>query len=177
MTLAKIDCGKCGMTLTQGQVGNRVKRLQCCDSEERFWYKLDKSGGENACWPFKGAKHRDGYGRAHILIDGQNRIKIAHRLAYEFAKGPIAEGMDVLHSCDNRICCNPAHLSLGTHTENMIDMRRKGRCSRQVFTPVQVLEVRALLPTMGNQELAKHFGVGHDAIWRLRHGRTYQWVK
>ena len=93
----------------------------------RFWIKVNKSAGPNACWPFKGAKHRDGYGRAHTVLNGKNVIKIAHRLAYEFAKGPFDAKLDVLHYCDNRICCNPAHLWLGTHLENMLDMRSKGR--------------------------------------------------
>ena len=53
----------------------------------------------------------------------------AHRLAYMLAVGPV-DGWQVLHTCDNPKCCNPAHLELGTHAENMRQMRERGRASR-----------------------------------------------
>ena len=51
----------------------------------------------------------------------------AHRLAWSIANGPIPPGAHVLHSCDNQLCCNPSHLSVGTHDDNMRDMAAKGR--------------------------------------------------
>jgi hypothetical protein len=56
-----------------------------------------------------------------------------HRLAWELANGPIPDGMQVLHKCDNPRCCNPDHLFLGTQQVNMADMARKGR-ARNRFT-------------------------------------------
>jgi len=91
---------------------------------ERFWAKVDKSGGPDVCWPWLGAKMtRTGYGQ--MEVDG--RPVLTHRLAYELSTGVIPEGLWVLHSCDNRPCCNPAHLFLGTHTDNMRDCAAKGR--------------------------------------------------
>ena len=55
----------------------------------------------------------------------------AHRLAWEMANGCIPAGMQVLHRCDEPRCCNPEHLFLGTQSENMADMRRKGRGRNQ----------------------------------------------
>lgn len=81
---------------------------------------VDSSGGPDACWPWQGPRFRAGYGRS-------GHHGYAHRAAYENAHGPIPPGMVVRHRCDNPPCCNPAHLVLGTHAENMADMVARGR--------------------------------------------------
>ena len=58
---------------------------------------------------------------------GQSNGKLAHRTAWETAHGPIPDGIEVLHSCDNPPCHNPEHLFLGTQADNMADMDAKGR--------------------------------------------------
>lgn len=92
-------------------------------TEARFWAKVDRSGGPEACWPWTGARAWNGYGQ---FGDG-GQIHIASRVAWELSCGPIAEGLHVLHRCDNPPCVNPAHLFLGTHSDNMRDMVAKGR--------------------------------------------------
>lgn len=97
------------------------------DHERRFWALVDRKAPD-ACWEWRGQldPQRD-YG---VLLRQKNRRRMrlrAHRVAYELVYGPIPEGMLVLHACDNPPCCNPAHLSLGTHEENRrqkIDRRR-----------------------------------------------------
>jgi hypothetical protein len=75
------------------------------------------------CWEWQKYRNPEGYGR--INVDG--KILLAHRTAFELFDRPIPEGMHVLHRCDNPVCCNPAHLFLGTVKDNMRDMFEKGR--------------------------------------------------
>ncbi len=64
-----------------------------------------------------------GYGQ--IGYKGKNAY--AHRVSWMLQKGPIPDGMSVLHRCDTRCCVNPDHLFLGTQLENIHDMMSKGR--------------------------------------------------
>lgn len=84
---------------------------------------LDMSNGEDSCWPFIGGKNWAGYG--HFVRRGVHYR--AHRVAYELAYGLVPDGKSVCHSCDNPPCCNPKHLWVGTHQENMMDKTAKGR--------------------------------------------------
>lgn len=103
---------------------------------ERFWPKVDRSGGPASCWPWTAGTRPDGYGV--FWIDG--RMVAAHRIAWELTHGPIPEGngyhgVCALHGCDTPLCCNsehPDHLFLGTHAHNMADMAAKGRATNPV---------------------------------------------
>lgn len=91
--------------------------------EERFWEKVDRSGGPDACWPWIPLQEASiyAYARYKGTTDG------VHRIAYRIAKGPIEKGKLVRHKCDFRRCCNPAHLLKGTHKQNSEDMVERGR--------------------------------------------------
>lgn len=92
---------------------------------ERFWSKVDRSGGPDACWPFLGSTNATGYGVFHTPTSRK-----AHRYAYALENGSPASG-DVDHTCHNssgctkvndcphRRCCNPRHLEDVTHAENV----------------------------------------------------------
>lgn len=90
---------------------------------ERFWARVDRRGGPGACWPWTGYLTWNGYGR--VRADGGRYG--SHRLAYLLSSGTVPDGMSVCHRCDNPSCCNPAHMWLGTQSENMADMTAKGR--------------------------------------------------
>lgn len=97
---------------------------------ERFWSKVDRSGGAEACWPWQASLARNGYGQFGVGGRAGGMV-VAHRVAWELTNGPIPEGLHVLHRCDVRRCVNPAHLFLGTHTDNVRDMWAKGRAGSQ----------------------------------------------
>ena len=61
----------------------------------------------------------NGYGQAYDIRVA--RQVLAHRLSYELFIGPIPEGQEVMHSCDNRPCVRPDHLEIGSHKKNMED--------------------------------------------------------
>lgn len=109
-----------------------VRRIRG-SKQSPFWSRVDRSGGPNACWPVRGAGND--YGR--VLVGGR-RVG-AHRYAWEQERGPIPDGMVVMHGCDNPPCVNVAHLSLGTQVENIADRVRKGRSARGNRNPGKAL--------------------------------------
>ena len=92
------------------------------DRLERHTKRNEKTG----CLEWQLYRNKDGYGQ--VASERTNR---AHRLAYLLAKGPIPPGMCVCHSCDNRACVEPQHLHLGTHDDNMMEMKTRGRACRK----------------------------------------------
>jgi hypothetical protein len=133
---------------------------------ETFWNRVLKT---DSCWLWQGSKVW-GYGlQCHMR---------ANRLAWWFTHGPIPKGMEVCHNCpggDNRACCNPSHLWLGTHAQNMRDMAVKGR-SFSKLTAQQAQEIRGRRAA-GEKgvALAKEFGVTESAVCSIHRGRNWKW--
>lgn len=94
--------------------------------QHNFWRRVEKRGPDE-CWIWQGRLDDAGYGRFGVY--GKVHDSPAQRFAWWMTTGdPGALG--VLHRCDNPPCCNPAHLFLGTTTDNMRDRDQKGRQAR-----------------------------------------------
>lgn len=144
----------------QGKRGPKPKPF-----DKRFWAKVE-IGDKHTCWNWT-SSITVGYGMFFVRY---KRPMTAHRIAYLLSKGPIPEGMEVCHHCDNRACVNPDHLFLGTHAENMRDCWKKHRHAYGEKHPharlscSQVAEIRRIGKSMKQRELAKKFGVCKDYI-------------
>lgn len=144
---------------------------------ERFWAKVKKGSG---CWIWTGARTTSGYGFFNLPRNGlPKRVVKAHRYAWTLAQGAIPDGMFVCHSCDVPLCCNPEHLWLGTHDENMRDMVRKGR-TRGGRIPVYARfhkksgKWHARRPTLDGVEYIGSFDSREEAIVISRLSRGIQ---
>lgn len=161
----------------------------------------EKFSGVDGCWEWPRSRNpQTGYGQLTGHIDRKLYIYTAHRAIFEAVHG-IPDGMHVLHKCDNRGCFNPDHLFAGAHRENMIDMVRKGRGGQKKnrargdrhgsrtkpgrlprgeannlakLTEAQVREI--LSSKEGPMTLARKFGVGYNAIWGVRTGKTWRHI-
>lgn len=102
----------------------------------------------------------------------------AHRLSYALHKGTLTNEIFVCHSCDNPTCVNPDHLWLGSHTDNIRDMIRKGRRSKKIpnpkLTPFQVVEIRESSDRAIS--LAARYSVSRKTINNIKSGSTWKMV-
>lgn len=118
-----------------------------------------------------GFRYEDGYGG--FLGHG------AHRIAYVLWNDGKQPGrLLVRHSCHNKPCCNPHHLDVGTHQDNMDDMVRAGRqhhgvtITKRVLTMEDADVIRESPKTAA--QLAKEYGVKKYTIYSIWGGRVWK---
>lgn len=156
---------------------------------ERFWEKVDRSGGPDSCWLWTGRRLPKGYGQ----IGFEGRPVYAHRVSWELHFGPIPlETPCVCHNCpggDNPSCVNPAHLFLDTKAGNNEDRDRKGRHRYGVLrgeqnghaklTELHILDIRRLNSEDGLSPsvIAGRFGVHSAYISAILAGRAWAHLK
>jgi hypothetical protein len=141
---------------------------------DRFREKIDVLG---KCWNWMSALDDKGYGV--FYIDGKN--KKAHRLVYELKCGPIPDGFDVCHHCDNPRCVNPEHLFLGVDKDNQRDSISKGRNAfgerhgRSKITDEIAAEIKN--SPLSQVKLAKIYGLNQSTIGQIKRGQNWKHVK
>ena len=137
----------------------------------------DKTEQVGDCLVFKGYKQPNrskhggpGYGRVGI----GGKVLLAHR--YVASLMGLPDGV-VRHSCDNRPCCNPAHLSVGTQQQNLVErsLRSPRNYSTLKLLPEQVVEARRLMAEGETATaVARYFGVSPENMMHIRNRRTWK---
>jgi hypothetical protein len=152
--------------------------MRGASADERFDARVEKTPG---CWIWRGSIKKNGYGTFFPRAGHHEHV---HRFAYARAwRIEIPDGLFVCHRCDTRACVNPDHLFLGTHKENMADMRLKGRSrtgSRSALAKLcesDVVDLRTLSAFgVTLDALSAAFGVSRSAIHMAVARKTWRHV-
>jgi hypothetical protein len=149
----------------------------------RFYSNLDFDCPSD-CWEWTAGRNSKGYGQCYF----QGKQQLTHRVAYQIKNGPIPDNMMVIHSCDNRACCNPDHLRLGTNQDNMNDMKERGRShlhgAKGILNPIAklddsaVLSIREIYATgqYTQKELEAAYGIDQTVISDIVRGIAWPHV-
>lgn len=147
---------------------------------ERIHEKIDRSGGEDACWPWRG--YLCG-GYPALYFDGKTRK--VHIYILELRSGEHADGRDACHDCDNPPCCNHRHLHWGTPLSNAQERDSRGRrvapkgeahgCAKLSAETVRLIRARHMPrhPKNGASALAREFGVHTSTVHLIVHDRLW----
>jgi hypothetical protein len=162
-------CEECGISFF-GRTNSR-----CCSDVCSFWSRLDKTGGPDSCWIWRGyVNPQNGYGYVGEELGG-GRPSSVHRRAYQLHHEIDPGELHVLHKCDVRICGNPRHLFLGTPFDNWWDAVEKGRAA--IVPKLTTDEVVAIRRSSARvQDLVEQFRVTGQAIRDVRQRVTWRHV-
>lgn len=147
--------------------------------EERFWRKVYKLEGEDACWIWIAASNEHHYG----LFNFKKALCKAHRVSWILENGEIPPGIDVLHKCDNPPCIRPSHLFLGDAKINGMDASKKGRIRHgeqhhfSVATEAQVIAIRSeFVPRKAGMlaMLAEKYGLKRGTVGHIVQGASWK---
>jgi hypothetical protein len=140
------------------------------EQEQRFWSRV-RRGDHEECWNWTGYARPDGYGGFRL----NGRMVLSHRVAYAMSRRRDPAAMLVCHRCDNRLCCNPSHLFLGTYLTNNRDRMVKGRNGARPNAKLSVRDAQQIRDSDGSSRvLAKRFGVDSSVIQRVRANRIWK---
>ncbi len=131
---------------------------------------LEKTHITDGCWLWTGSKNKKGYGG----IGAMDRKKLlTHRASWIIHYGQIPPGKQVLHTCDNTSCIKPAHLFLGTNSDNRQDMVNKKRQMHKL-SPRDIINIKKLIKTttITYSKIAEMFDVCRSTIDRINNGKT-----
>lgn len=153
----------------------RGRALAKASEPPKRYYDIDPDTG---CWNWNRCMGETGYGATRY--NGQ--YTGAHRAYHAHYNGDIPAGSCVMHVCDNRACCNPAHLRLGTHDENMADGAAKGRINRgeanrgggKLAEAQARLVGQAQRAGIHREVIADAFGISIVTVWEIGNGKKWK---
>jgi endogenous inhibitor of DNA gyrase (YacG/DUF329 family) len=197
-TVPPTTCAACGAPISGGKPSERRRfcSQQCYRAltvpiADRFWPKVNKNGPTirlelGPCWPWTGATDGHGYGRIGRGRADEGNVG-AHVVSWEIHRGPVPDGLFVLHHCDNPPCVRPDHLFVGTIQDNSDDMKAKGRSAGAhkgsanhgaILNEALVQEMRRRHAAGGTiAAVARACRVAYMPAWYAITGRTWQHVK
>lgn len=162
-----------------------MRKLNAHQHPEEFWSRVNVAG-PNECWNWTQITCGQRGKYAQFKFYSTRKQYMVHRIAYHLAKEPIPLDIPkdrkafgfVLHTCDNGLCCNPAHLFLGTLKDNALDMHKKKRHPIAKLSVEQVKEIRQRRAKGESfRTIAEFFGVDYRAIWMAVNRVTYTYVE
>jgi hypothetical protein len=141
-----------------------------------FWAKV-KVGDPDECWEWQAGRNSKGYGQ----FTWNGKLTQAHRVAFFLSGAYLPEGMQVLHACDNRRCCNPKHLFAGTPKDNTDDRTAKGRSAvgervgGSKLKENEIVAIRNAYKTgVSCKHLASQFGISQRHAHYIVSGKTWK---
>lgn len=145
------------------------------DQVDSFFSKVDMTEPAG-CWIWMAARDANGYGS----FKRNGRSVLAHRFAYEMENGSIPPGKVVRHTCDMRECCNPAHLVLGSHADNVADRVARNRSARgsnngRAKVNERIVEIIRASPA-SDLEVAVRLKLSIYTVRNIRRGRSWRHV-
>jgi len=154
--------------------------------DKKYIQERIKIDTETGCWNWKLSVGSHGYGNTKYCRKN-NTYSCAHRLSYFVYKGEIGDYY-VLHTCDNKRCCNPEHLYLGNCKDNVRDMVVRGRhkngknkgeeIGTSKVTENQVREIKVRLKNGETPyDIEKDYSIGKDAIYHIKWGKRWKHIE
>lgn len=155
-----------------------MRRTKGMNESDLFAWMLSNCTEHGDCLLWNGYRNPSGYGRIKI----GRKLELTHRFSFRMTNQDFDQSLFVCHKCDNPPCCNPEHLFIGTHRQNMLDRDAKGRQARLrgenhpgcKLSDEEVKEIRALIETgvLTQDRLGQLYGVSGTQIHLIKVGKS-----
>lgn len=139
----------------------------------RFWEKVEKLSIDE-CWKWRASRLKNG-GYGAFRLNG--KTVRAHRVAFFLANTTLDSSLEVLHTCSNPCCCNPAHLIQDTHQANLKQAGQEGKMvrysgpnSKTQLNEEQLYDI--LTSKASARALGRKYSIDHKTIRSIQKGYT-----
>ena len=113
----------------------------------------------------------------YAQIRREGKLVFAHRAAYELLYGPIPDGLEIDHTCNNPRCINTDHLEAVTHQENCKRAFQRGRRSpsgpKLSFGIAQAVRLEYAKGIYTQNDLASMFKISRTTVNGIVNNRIW----